>query len=395
MKRLLVVALSVPGYNRSGGDYWIYTLLSMLARRHQVTLLALYPHPPEEQEEYQKAVEQLGVEVIVGLRQRSLKEILARGYDAAILEFYYVSEMVADEIRFYQPLLPIAVDTHDVHFMREARMAQMLNDAQRLAESETTRRRELTAYRKSDLLIVRTPYETQALLQLDTSFDIFTVPVMYAVRGESIPEKRQPNSLLFVGWFKHLPNVDGLLYFCDEILPRVKKNLPEVHLTVVGGDAPAEIQALSSETVKLTGRVESVHPYLDSHRVSIAPLRYGAGMKTKVIESLASGVPTVTTSVGAEGIGLIHGRHAFIADTPDEFAQAVVRLCQDDELWHQMSVASRRFVEAYCSLEVVEQQIESLVEKLTSLRPKRLTLAEKFPLLRRKAFEKLARTFAR
>ncbi|MCS6862680.1 MAG: glycosyltransferase family 4 protein, partial [Abditibacteriales bacterium] len=387
---LLVVALSVPGYNRSGGDYWIYTLLGILARRHQVTLLALYPHPPQEQEEYQKAIEQLGVEVVVGLRQRSLKDLLARGYDAAILEFYYVSEMIADDIRFYQPQLPIAIDTHDVHFLREARMAQVLNDAQMLAESETTRRRELAAYRKADLLIVRTPYETQALLHQEASFEIFTAPVMFAVRGESLPEKRQPNSLLFVGWFKHPPNVDGLLYFCDEILPLVKKALPEVRLTVVGGDAPPEIQALSSETVRLTGRVESVTPYLDSHRVAIAPLRYGAGMKTKVIESLASGVPTVTTSVGAEGIGLVHGRHAFIADTPDEFAQAIVRLCQDDELWRQVSVASRRFVEQHCSLEVAERQIEVLVERLTHLRPKRLTLVEKLPIYRRKAWAKAA-----
>jgi glycosyltransferase involved in cell wall biosynthesis len=389
VSRLLIVSPSVPGYNRAGGDRRLYTILQILARRHRVTLLALYPHPPAEQERYRQAMEQCGVEVIVGLRRPSLKEILARGYDAAILEFYRVSELLADEIRFQQPSLPIAIDTVDVHYVREMRMAEVLGDARLLAQARQTQRRELAAYRKADLLIMHTEEDGRAVQQEDPTLETFVIPVVYEARGVSSREGRRPNSLLFVGWFGHPPNGDGLLWFCREILPRVRRELPDVHLTVVGGDAPPEIQALHSDHVTLTGRVESVHPYLDAHCVSIAPLRYGSGMKNKIVEAMGSSIPTVMTTVGAEGIGLENGRHAFVADTPEEFAHAIIRLCQDESLWRTISEEGRRFVQERYSPEAIEARLELLLEKMSTLRPKRLTLAEKFPLLRRKAFEKI------
>src|SRR5262249_38799860 len=146
---------------------------------------------------------------------------------------------------------------------------------------------------------------------------------------------RRRGSLLFVGGFQHAPNADAVLWFVREVRPRLLRIVPDIEVVLVGSSPPPEIRAfVESIGVRLTGYVPDTAPYLDRAWVSIAPLRYGAGMKGKVGEAMAAGLPVVTTSIGAEGMELEDGVTALVADTPEAFAEAVRRLCTDDAL-HQ------------------------------------------------------------
>jgi glycosyltransferase involved in cell wall biosynthesis len=104
--------------------------------------------------------------------------------------------------------------------------------------------------------------------------------------------------MIFVGGFRHEPNIDAVVYFCEEILPRVKNVIPEARFTIVGSYPPVEVKNLNNEYITVTGHVSSTTPYLQESYVSVAPLRYGAGMKGKIGEAMAHGLPVVTTTKG-------------------------------------------------------------------------------------------------
>jgi glycosyltransferase involved in cell wall biosynthesis len=163
--------------------------------------------------------------------------------------------------------------------------------------------------------------------------------------------------------------VDAVLYFCHEIFPLVLQRLPETRLWVVGNAPPAEIVALASEHVIVTGYVRHLAPYLDSALVSVAPLRFGSGMKGKIGEAMAWGIPVVTTTIGAEGMGLQDGVDALIADTSEDFAERVIRLHEKPELWDSLAQNARKHVEREWSPDRVDK---CLTEIMAGVRADRL-----------------------
>jgi glycosyltransferase involved in cell wall biosynthesis len=140
------------------------------------------------------------------------------------------------------------------------------------------------------------------------------------------------HTLLFVGSFTHAPNVDAALSLVREVMPHVWERLPDAVVRIVGQEPPPPVLALAGPHVDVTGHVPDLGPFWREARASVSPLRYGAGVKGKILSSLASGVPVVTTTIGNEGIGLVDGREAVIADAPDAMAAGIVALLTDDEL---------------------------------------------------------------
>lgn len=170
---------------------------------------------------------------------------------------------------------------------------------------------------------------------------------------------------MFLGGFNHPPNVDSVVYFAEEIFPLITSKLPDICLYIVGSNPPREVLSLQSSNIKVTGLVPELTPYFESSRVFVAPLRYGAGVKGKIVQSMAHGLPVVTTSIGAEGMGLIDGENALIADTPQEFAAQVIRLYNDEELWYRLSANSIKHVEKNYSYEVAKNTIRRIISILT------------------------------
>jgi glycosyltransferase involved in cell wall biosynthesis len=180
-----------------------------------------------------------------------------------------------------------------------------------------------------------------------------------AATGGPWAERRD---LMFIGGFWHQPNEDAVCYFVDEILPLVRREQPDVIFHIIGSNMSNRVHALASAAVRTHGYVEDPTPYFTGCRVFVAPLRYGAGMKGKIGHSMSHGLPVVTTSIGAEGIGLVDGETALIADDPASFASAVVRLYADETLWTGLAERSWAFVAEHFSEEATLGRLASIFD---------------------------------
>ena len=379
---VLVVSPSLPAFDRAAGWLRLYLMLQMLARRYRVLLLARAEPGDPESLRYVRALEKFGIEVRV-VPRLDVPDMVREVGLCVFFEFFTTAEQMLGRARLRRPDLPVVVDSVDVHFVRESRAAKYAKRPWLAGlKSALTKRRELRVYEQADLILTVTDSDREQIRRNLPHARVVVIPNIHEVR-DLVPsfDERRRNSVLFVGGFVHRPNVDAVLFFCHEILPLVRKALPDVQVTIVGDRPPKEILDLRGSGVVVTGWVPEILPYLDSHCVGIAPLRFGAGMKGKVGEALAAGLPVVTTSVGAEGMDLEDGKTAIIADSPEGFAQGVVRVCSDPTLHRRLSEEGRTHSRQRWGVKLIEDQLGDALESLRGLRPKPLSTKDRIGAL--------------
>src|ERR1041385_1476993 len=157
------------------------------------------------------------------------------------------------------------------------------------------------------------------------------------------------NTLVFTGSMDWLPNEDGIFYFMQEILPKIRQEIPEVTLTVVGRKPSARMLALAAERpveIRLTGWVDDIRPFLAEGAVCIVPLRIGSGTRLKIFEAMAMGKAVVSTTIGAEGLPVRNEEDLLLADSPEAFARNVVMLLRDDQTRERLGSAARELVQS-------------------------------------------------
>jgi glycosyltransferase involved in cell wall biosynthesis len=175
------------------------------------------------------------------------------------------------------------------------------------------------------------------------------------------PKKTSGTDLIFVGSMDWLPNVDGILWFTQNVLPLIRQRRPNCTFTIVGRQPPAEIQALAGGGIQVTGTVPDVRPYLWDAAVSVVPLRIGGGTRLKIYEAMAARNAVVSTTVGAEGLPVNPGSEIAIGDTPESFAAACLDLLENQEKRERMVEAAWQLVAARFTWEAVVDQFESLL----------------------------------
>jgi glycosyltransferase involved in cell wall biosynthesis len=175
-----------------------------------------------------------------------------------------------------------------------------------------------------------------------------------------VKEILQHDSLIFTGSFRYCANHDAAVWFLRQVYPHIQARVPDVRLTITGDHAGYSLPAV--DNVILTGLVDDLRPLIARSWQSVCPLRIGAGTRVKIIESMALGTPVVSTSKGAEGLEVTHGENILIADTPDEFARAVIELLQDPGLREKLSTGGRRLVMEKYSSDVMAHKFNSLLE---------------------------------
>lgn len=180
-------------------------------------------------------------------------------------------------------------------------------------------------------------------------------------------EQRQPHTLLFTGNFAYQPNLDAAFYLIEQILPRVQDRLPDARLWLVGANPPPELSELAdADDLIVTGQVVDMRPYLAKAAVFACPLRFGAGIKNKVLEALAMGCPVVGSPVSFDGIGISDGVSAVVApDDADDFASAVIRALDDANLLTRLSLNGRKLIEGKYNWASVAERYEALYRDLT------------------------------
>lgn len=251
-------------------------------------------------------------------------------------------------------------DTVDLHFLREKRAAEVSGSRRMKQQSEASRRQELALVRESDISFVVSPVELELLRKEVPGSRIELVSNIHEIhgRGAAFAERRD---LLFVGGFGHPPNEDAVRWFVAEILPVLRTHDPSLCLHVAGDISPEARRDLTQPGVEIHGRVEDLSSLMNRCKVSVAPLRFGAGVKGKVNMAMSYCLPVVVTSIAAEGMHLVDGHDALIADTAADFADAVWRAYQDEALWMQLSDHSLDNVKRHFSPEVARDALRKVL----------------------------------
>ena len=312
---------------------------------------------------YTDELRALGVEVLHGpwlndpvafFRERGQQ------FDAIMLSRHYVARHYVDLAREHAPQARVLFDTVDLHYLREQRAAKVEQSEALAKQAEATRDAELDLIRRCDVTIVVSPVELDLLSREAPGRRVEVLSNIHEVHGRRAGFDARKD-LWFVGGFQHQPNVDAVQWFVAQIWPRVRAALPEVQFHIVGSKCPPEVAALAGNGVVVHGFVEHIEPFLDGIRVAVAPLRYGAGVKGKVNQSMAYGQPVVATPIAVEGMEIVAGSEALVAAEPAEFADEVVRLYQDPELWLRLSDAGLANIESHFSFDAASRALQRIL----------------------------------
>ena len=360
-KRILVIDHHLPMPDRDSGSLRMFQILTVLRELdHSVTFLPdnLAAIPP-----YADELRKRGIAVIHHPYARTIREYLqdnGTNFDFVLLSRRDFARKHMADVRRFAPHSRVIFDTVDLHFLREEREADLVQSPDLMQQAGAKRALEYELIDAADETWVVSPVEQELLLRNRPQKSIQVVSNIVDVPGSALPFA-QRKDLLFIGGFQHPPNIDAVLFFAEQILPLVRAQLPEVKFYIIGDKPPSEVVALAGEDIVVTGYQPDVSPYFDTTRLSVAPLRYGAGVKGKINQSMGFGVPVVATSVAAEGMGLTDRRDILIRDTPEDFARGLIELYESEELWTKLSQNSVNKTRTLYSVEAARKKLSHLL----------------------------------
>ncbi len=242
------------------------------------------------------------------------------------------------------PEAKIIYDTVDLHHVRLAREAALEDSTSKQIEAQTYECQELRLIKISDTTILLSEYEKKLIDNLEIPGRTELLSNVHVSSTKSV-RFNETKGLFFIGGFRHSPNISGILWFVKQVWPLVPETIRISGLTIAGSHMPEEILNLKDQNISTVGWVEDSGNELRKHRISIAPLLVGAGVKGKIGEAMAEGIPVVATNIAMEGMGAEPGRHAIVADTPEDFASAIVHLYQDESKWNEIQTSARALIE--------------------------------------------------
>jgi GT2 family glycosyltransferase/glycosyltransferase involved in cell wall biosynthesis len=362
--RVLIVDAFTPRPDRDAGSLRMFNLTQILLQLgFKVTLV---PADLAFDGEYTRELQRRGVEVLhhpfVSVLARYLRRH-ADSYDLIILSRAVVAGRFMEITRKAARRAKIIFDTVDLHHLREMREAELKNDAALMRKAEQRRADELRYMTLADCTLVVSAYEAELLAKTAPGIRVRIVSLIHDVHGLTAPFAER-DGIMFLGGYRHPPNVDAATWLVTEILPRLHARVPGVTLHLIGPDAPESIRALGGEHVVVAGFVPDIEPYFRRCRLSVAPLRFGAGVKGKINSSLSHGVPVVATSLAIEGMHLVAGKEALVADDADGFAAAVAQLYSDEQLWQTLSRAGIDLTERHFSFAAARTAVIALLAEL-------------------------------
>lgn len=363
MPRVLVIDPTMPTPDRDAGSRHIWGMLKFLTE-HGFSVSFL-PANLSEREPYNSQLAAMGVTVITYPAIWSISRYLKHNqkhFNAIILSRYSVAHRYMHQIYLAKsPTQHLIFNTEDLQYLRMARQAITTDNNPLKRYSDIVMSQEHHLVETSDYTLVVSDTEKQILHKVLPQKNIIVVPLTSSKVGH-IPSWETRHGLLFVGGFRHYPNVDGLQYFLRDVWPIIRQNAPTLNLQVIGSPTP-HFKEISTDGVQFLGYVESMEPFLDSTRISIAPLRFGAGLKGKVLESLSYGVPVVGTSIAAEGFDPPEESGILITDTPTDMALSIIQLHNDRAYWTEKSEQCRQFVLKYFSHTINDDFLQAVNPK--------------------------------
>ncbi len=365
----------------SGTDWVSYHLMRTLALEHDITYVTLTGSPKDEDavREIEKYCSRViserrpnarswlhrvfykllyltlslftGTPMIVlyntpRVLQRRVRRLLdEESFDLIQVEYWYSAAYARDARAGRRFLLK-----HDVAYLADLRLQihgrPGLNALWSRIKIAALKRAEIRACRNFDAVLTLTDADRDVFREtLDESVRIFSLPTVYLPFAEVPHADEGPERIVFLGHLARPLATDAVTYFCDEVLPRIHRELPDVTFEIIGRGEEKVRHLRNRQGVNVVGFVSDVASYVQGAAAMMVPLRGGTGIKIKVIEGMFAGLPIVTTSIGAEGIGVTHGREVMIADDPENFARCTLELLQEPGRRKDMSERARRFAQ--------------------------------------------------
>ena len=362
--RALVIDDSVPEPDKDAGSNAVFQHILALQRLgYKVTFI-----PGDNMariDPYTAELQRRGVECLYHPYYFSVEDVFRKRpqpFDLVYLHRYSNASKYGGMIRQHFPKARILYSVADLHFLRFERQAEVEKDPVLRQKAEQMRRLELGAMFFVDCVIVHSAAEAELLAKLAPGVKVQVIPWTVEPRDIMAIKEEQP-AIAFIGGYRHEPNIDAAKWAVESLMPKLRKEVPGIELLLVGSHMPSEVSALAERDVVPLGYVPSLDTVFERVRLTIAPLRYGAGLKGKVLESFAAGIPCVMTTVAAEGLDLPKAMQSLIVDEPAEIAARVAKLCRDKTEYRRVVEACK----AYMSANYSAQRIDALLTEACAL----------------------------
>ncbi|MBC6111027.1 glycosyltransferase [Pedobacter sp. CCM 8938] len=365
-KTILIIDDDIPQHDKSSGSKRLFELIKIFKK--MAFNVIFLPNNGRPDEPYYTQLKNLDVEVLLfnpGRKSmlRKLNKLLSA------IDYAWISRPMLN--RAFQPIVSknkkvkIIFDTVDLHYIRMLRQAESEQNEKLKRKALKFKKLELQLAKNAKATVTVTDTEKK-LLEKELIQNVFVVPNIHEL---SIPNHEIPfserNGLVFIGGYKHEPNIDAVKWLINDIMPQVWNALGKIPVYLLGSYPNEEVLKLANIDVIVPGYIEDVSKYFLNAKIFIAPLRYGAGMKGKIGQSLEFGLPIVSTTIGAEGMNLIHEKNVLIADQSKDFANQIITIYQDEQLWTKIKKNAFQSIVNYTPT-AVEKQLENLFQNLDS-----------------------------
>jgi len=382
--RILWVTAYLPHLGKHAGAGRMFHLLKRLAPHYRITLLSFLEH--EAEREFLPQIESACEEVIAlrrtppfrwqlfayepfdEFRTPRMEEVLQsclENYDYKLIQLEY-SQMACYAYKVFG--IPTLLTKHEVDFAACARRARLARGIKRLRWFYNYLQvldREIALLRRVNGAICMTDPDRRELLKFNSSVPIHVINTgvdLEYFKPSDLPQRE--SRLIFVGAFQHEPNVDAMLYFCRDVFPRIRAQVPECELLIVGSNPPPAVADLAdSPGIGVTGFIPDIRPLMASSAVYVVPLRLGVGIRGKILEAWGMGMAVVATSVACAGLRYEEGRNLLVADDPDLFAGHVVTLLRDPSLRERLGAAGRELVLSQYGWDSAADQLNALYQQ--------------------------------
>ena len=335
--RVLVVDAMTPDPARDSGSLRLFAILRILDDQGWSTVFL-----PDDGRATGAEIAALGSLGCETLSKPAISDLLhwlrqhGGELHAVIMCRHTVAGQYASMVRRHAPQARLIFDTVDLHFLREARAADLAKSAVLARQADASRRSELALITDADVTFVVSLHEKALLAELAPMAKVEVLSNIHDVHGCG-RSHAQRSDLVFIGGYGHPPNGDAIEWMSKDILPRLREVMPTIKLHILGDVPMTKQRELSVPGLTFHGRVPDLAPWLDGCLASLAPLRFGAGVKGKINMAMSYGVPVIATTMAIEGMQLTDTVDVLVADDGAAFVAAVVRLKADESLWTHLS----------------------------------------------------------
>ena len=360
-KRILVIDACMLTPDQDSGSLRMFEILA--AARDLGCKVTFVADNLEYSATYTPAIQRQGVEVRYHPYERGVDTYLAHHaaeFDVIVLSRVSVAAKHLAQLRRAAPRAKIIFDTVDLHFVREERASELVGGTGARIAAALTRKQELDVIGRADASLVVSPVEKALLATLLPQAPVHILSNIHVNMPGGKPFAERAG-ILFIGGFRHPPNLDAITWYVDAVLPILRARAPQLITTIIGSNAPSVLQKFAAPDFVIAGYVPDVEPYFRATRVAISPLRYGAGVKGKVNLAMQYGVPVVATSASAEGMYLAHETNVLIADTAASFADAILRVHEDEALWNKLVAGGHMNIEEHFSRTCARNALRGLL----------------------------------